>query len=88
MPTAGEVVLALNGRDKGSCFLVLGSENGRVLIADGNRRKLERPKQKNPRHLQSTGHSIPLDSVTGNRRLKSLLSVIHPVEAARLTVNE
>lgn len=74
MLEAGRVVLATSGRDKGSYYLVLGSENERVLIADGRRRKLTAPKKKNPVHLLPTDTIIPLGEVTGNKKLKALLS--------------
>lgn len=74
MLEAGRVVLATRGRDKGGYYLVLGSEKERVLIADGRRRKLSSPKAKNPAHLLSTDTVIPLGEVTGNKKLKTLLS--------------
>lgn len=74
MLEAGRVVFASSGRDKGSFYLVTGSEEGRILIADGDRRKLEHPKKKNPAHLVPTPDVIPLIEVTGNRKLKTLLS--------------
>lgn len=74
MLETGRVVLATSGRDKGSYYLVLGSEKERVLIADGRRRKLAAPKKKNPNHLTPTDIIIPICEVTGNRKLKALLS--------------
>ncbi|MEG1942461.1 MAG: KOW domain-containing RNA-binding protein [Angelakisella sp.] len=68
------MVLATSGRDKGGYYLVLGSEKGRVLIADGRRRKLSAPKKKNPIHLFTTDTIIPLGEVTGDKKLKALLS--------------
>lgn len=48
----GQFVLSVAGRDKGSVMLVLGfTEDGRVLAADGRKRKVEKPKIKNPAHL-------------------------------------
>lgn len=52
----GEVVLVLRGRDKGRLMLVIAAENeGVVYVADGDRRRIARPKRKNLRHLASEG---------------------------------
>ena len=40
------------GRDKGGVFFVLEMESGYALLADGNARKLAKPKRKSLRHLQ------------------------------------
>ncbi|MBE3576768.1 MAG: KOW domain-containing RNA-binding protein [Limnochordales bacterium] len=48
----GQVVTSRAGRDAGRTYLVVGVRpDGRVLVADGRIRPLERPKVKNPRHL-------------------------------------
>ena len=49
--TNGSIVLATAGRDQDGLFFVVGQADGFLLLADGKRRKLERPKRKNPRHL-------------------------------------
>jgi ribosomal protein L14E/L6E/L27E len=48
----GQRVSSTTGRDRGCNYFVVGYENGRVLVADGKRRKLEHPKRKNPMHLK------------------------------------
>ena len=51
--TKGSVVIAKAGRDKGRAFAVIEVLSDReVLIADGKRRPIERPKRKNVIHLQ------------------------------------
>lgn len=68
----GSVVIAKAGRDKGRAFAVTDVIGKReVLIADGKRRPLERPKRKNVIHLQAT--STVIDHVTTNRQLRNLL---------------
>ena len=49
----GWVVRATAGRDKGGIFCVVGvdQERFRLLLADGKRRKLARPKAKKPGHV-------------------------------------
>lgn len=48
----GRVVLSKQGHDKGKAFLVVGFEDDKhVLIADGDSRKLCKPKKKQLKHL-------------------------------------
>ena len=51
----GCLVRADAGRDKDGLFCVVGMAEGRLLLADGKRRSVLRPKKKNP------GHVTPLD---------------------------
>ena len=68
----GSVVIAKAGRDKGKAFVVAEVLDPRtVLIADGKRRPIERPKRKNVIHLQAT--STVIDRATTNRQLRNLL---------------
>jgi ribosomal protein L14E/L6E/L27E len=46
-----DVVVSLNGRDEGKRFLVIGTEDEYSLIADGRRRRVEKPKRKKNKHL-------------------------------------
>ena len=49
----GAVVAPIAGADIGRPFLVLDfCGDGRVLLSDGRRRRISRPKPKNPRHLR------------------------------------
>lgn len=54
--TAGSIVFSKAGRDKGNIFLVLEVENGFSYIADGDKRKVEKPKKKKLIHLQKTNY--------------------------------
>lgn len=66
----GEVVKSRAGRDRDHFFLVVGTApNGRPLLCDGKLRPLERPKQKNPLHLQRTNRKLPVQSIRTNREL-------------------
>ena len=51
----GWIVRAAAGRDKDGIFCVVGvdRERGRLLLADGKRRKLARPKAKKPGHVRA-----------------------------------
>ncbi len=50
----GSVVRSVAGRDKGERFLVLVREGEYAYIADGDLRKVERPKKKKLKHLQGS----------------------------------
>ena len=68
----GSVVIAKAGRDKGKAFVVAEVLDPRtVLIADGKRRPIERPKRKNVIHLQMTHTTV--DCITTNRQLRNIL---------------
>lgn len=49
----GRIVRATAGRDKDGIFCVVGVDHksGRLLLADGKRRKAARPKAKKPGHV-------------------------------------
>ncbi len=51
----GRVVFSKQGHDAGNAFLVVGVLDEKyVLIADGDSRKLAKPKKKQIKHLRST----------------------------------
>ncbi|OUM87967.1 MAG: hypothetical protein BAA01_11080 [Bacillus thermozeamaize] len=53
MPKPGQVVLVTQGRDAGTFALVIRVEDERfVWIADGNKRRFDKPKKKNIRHIR------------------------------------
>lgn len=45
------IVRSMAGRDKGSPFFVLETEGDFLLLADGKKRPVERPKRKKRRHV-------------------------------------
>jgi len=50
---AGDIVLALAGRDEGRIFAVLEIlDENYVLIADGRSRRVDKPKRKKIKHLK------------------------------------
>lgn len=71
----GTVVLSKAGRDSGKLMVVLEESGGLVTVADGKERPLERPKGKNPKHLQKTDFTVNLRELT-NKKLKSALREI------------
>ena len=68
----GTVVISKAGRDKGCFMAVLDQADGYVIVADGKERPLERPKRKNPRHLQKTNRKLGLEQLT-NKKLRTVL---------------
>lgn len=55
--TPFDIVLSLNGHDKGRLFLTIAQDGEYFLLADGKGRKLATPKRKKRKHLQSVGPS-------------------------------
>ena len=80
-----DVVLSLAGRDQGSYFFVLDTEEGFVWLADGKARKVEKPKRKKLRHLRhvcSSGGAVAEkirngETVTNKELKQSLKSMFH-----------
>ena len=51
------IVRSVAGRDAGSYFFVLATEEDFLLLADGKRRRIESPKRKRARHVQFVAES-------------------------------
>lgn len=49
----GTIVRSTAGHDKGLLFCVIGTQEGRLLLANGKQRKIAAPKQKKPIHVES-----------------------------------
>ena len=68
----GAVVIAAAGKEKGGFYVVTEVIDDRyVLIADGRRRPIEKPKKKNFAHLRRTNTVI--DEISTNRQLRKAL---------------
>jgi ribosomal protein L14E/L6E/L27E len=72
----GSLVVVKRGRHAGSVFVVIGiggelDENDRVLIADGRKISVRKPKRKNLRHVGMTGKvSVEVSQrLAGGKRL-------------------
>ncbi len=50
--TPYDIVRSLAGHDKGKLYLIIGEENGRLLLADGKSKTLAKPKLKSSKHLR------------------------------------
>ncbi|ERN51064.1 KOW domain-containing RNA-binding protein [Alkalihalophilus marmarensis] len=56
----GQIVQVKKGRDEGSYAVVIEVQNDRyVLIADGDKRKIDRAKKKNINHLELLNYIAP-----------------------------
>ena len=79
----GNVVFSKKGRDKGYPFVVLLSlDDDFVLICDGDRRKVDKPKRKRRKHLSATPHEAPeILSLYAMNRLKDsdVRSALYPI---------
>lgn len=69
----GAIVRSICGKDKDKFLVVLGiDEEGNAMVSDGDKRPVENPKRKNPKHLRLTGTVIGQDDLT-NKKIRSLL---------------
>ena len=50
----GQVVYSKSGHDKGDVQMIIAIDGDFLLLADGKRRKLEKPKRKKKLHVQPT----------------------------------
>ena len=49
------IVKSIAGRDAGDLFFVIAAEGDFLLLADGKRRRVERPKRKRAKHVVLVG---------------------------------
>lgn len=75
----GAVVFSKAGRDKGKKFLVLSLENNYAFIADGDLRKVEKPKKKKLIHLQKTNYVCHIKEDITNSEVRKILAQYKPV---------
>jgi len=47
-----DIVISINGRDKGKPFFVVGKEDLYALLCDGKSRKVDKPKRKKLKHIR------------------------------------
>lgn len=73
LPT-GLVVLSKCGRDKGDFLIILKQiDEDYVLLVDGKRRPVERPKKKKIKHLQKTNTILDVNDESSNKRVRRVL---------------
>ena len=69
----GAVVFSKAGRDKTKAMVITAETENYLLVCDGKERRLERPKRKNPKHLQFTGIHLEAHQLETNRALRKAL---------------
>ena len=69
----GQVVISKAGRDKGYFLAVTDVKGNTVTVVDGKERPLERPKQKNIRHVAVTKRTLTESQMATNRELRRQL---------------
>lgn len=74
LPKRGTIVCSKAGRDCGNFMVVLSSENGVILVADGKQRPLERPKPKNMKHISLTENKLSEEQMLTNRSIRHALN--------------
>ena len=68
----GMIVKNRQGHDEGYFAVVKLDETG-AYIANGRSRLLEKPKRKNPKHLQATKESLDLQTIKTDKALRKAL---------------
>ena len=72
----GKVVFSKAGRDKTKPMVIVAVTENYLLVCDGKERRLERPKRKNPKHLQITNLSLKPYQFETNRALRKSLKAL------------
>ena len=58
----GYLARSLAGHDKGNLYIIIEETAQYLLVADGESKTLEKPKKKNPKHLQLIRIKNPTNS--------------------------
>lgn len=73
----GRVVRSKAGRDTGRLFLAVGVfDEEHLLVADGDLRKVEKPKKKKLKHLEATAHLCVIPEI-GKLKNADVRKLIH-----------
>lgn len=79
----GRIVRSKAGRDCGRLFVVLSEVDcDFVMMADGDLRKIDRPKKKRRKHLSATPALVPSNRLSGikDHEIRALLKQESPKE--------
>lgn len=69
----GLVVCSAAGHDKHTFQVVIESHENYVLVCDGKRRPLEKPKKKNLIHLKPTNTTLDEENLRSNKSVRLAL---------------
>ncbi|MBQ2775753.1 MAG: KOW domain-containing RNA-binding protein [Clostridia bacterium] len=72
----GCVVRAIAGRDKGRLLAVTRVLQNGIEVCDGKERKLQKPKIKNPKHVEQTRFKVTENELAFDGRLRKALNRI------------
>ncbi len=72
----GSVVRSKAGRDKGKLMAVVAIGEKTVALCDGKEHRLEKPKQKNPRHVAPSKTVLDAGALATDRSLKKALAIL------------
>lgn len=74
LPIIGTVVCSTAGRDSGKFMIVVGHDNGKVLVCDGKERPMGRPKLKNMKHISLTDTCLTEEQMLTNKSMRHALN--------------
>lgn len=74
----GSVAVSLKGDDCGRVMLIVGFSEGFALVADGRKRRLEKPKRKNLCHLRVLSDEDACLAVNAELTNKKLWKALEP----------
>lgn len=65
------IVQSIAGRDEGDLFFVLDTQGEFLLLADGKRRRVEKPKKKKCKHVSLVGesHSVVAEKIRSSEKI-------------------
>lgn len=69
----GQVVFSRAGRDAAKAYVVVGRQDDRLLLADGEKRTLASPKPKNIRHINPSRTVLPPGQADTDQDLRTAL---------------
>ena len=71
----GRIVYSKAGSDKGRILVIVGKTEEKVLVCDGKRHKLKKPKIKNPKHIILSEEMLNMNEITTDKLLRKALAI-------------
>ncbi len=69
----GQVVRSLAGRDKDTFLVVVSADEKSLFLCDGKARPLDRPKQKNQKHVGKVDCRLTEEQLKTNKQIRYAL---------------
>ncbi len=83
------------GHDIGRLYVILREEDGRLLVCDGTLKTSERPKKKNPAHVQiikklpkEVAELLPVEGELQNEAIKRAIFLYKKNQATKATMQQ